>query len=640
MSNRSIAAAILILGGTIAGAITNHAYAADYHDAPALAALVAQGKLPPVADRVGTDPQVITPVASVGKYGGTLRTALRGDADHNAILRIVTNEGLTRWSADYQNALPNVADGWTRNADASEYTFRLRHGMKWSDGQPFTADDVTFFVNDLLPNKEFFDSPPSQYVIDGKPMRAEKIDDHTVKLIFAGPYLRLPQVLAAPLGQHPVLYAKHYCAQFTPMYNPDVKKLVAASGQPDWATLFRQKCGDIEIPARWANPERPTLDPWVISTPYTGSATEVVLRRNPYFWQVDTAGNQLPYIDTVNMKVISDIQSIVLASIGGQLDFMVRHINTINNKPVLAQHAAEGGYVLQALTPTDVSAAAIFVNQTDKNPKLVPFLTNHDFREALSYGIDRDEINSIVFLDQSKPWQASPLETDKFYNKQLATQYLEHDPDKANAILDKLGLQKRDGDGFRLLPDGSKLFLTADVMVTDPASIDTLELIKKQWADIGVDLGINTMERSLYYERGQNSDYDMDVTGLPNGINPTGDPRTWLSTHTLDSRQSIPWVRWYATGGKGGQEPSQSMRDRLKLWDEWKSAKTDEEADGLFRQILQKAADAFEVIGVEQGLTTYGIRSKKLMNVPANIPNGWDYPTPAPTLPQQYYFSG
>jgi peptide/nickel transport system substrate-binding protein len=626
--------------GLFALLATVSVHAAEYHEAPALAALVAQGKLPPVDQRLGADPQVIKPVSSVGHYGGTLRTALRGDADHNAILRQVGNMGLTRWTMDYADAVPNVAESWTRSADASEYTFKLRPGMKWSDGQPFGADDVLFFVNDLLPDKAFFDSPPSQYVINGVPMRAEKIDDSTVKLIFAGPYLRLPQVLAAPLGQHPVLYAKHYCQQFVPKYNPDVQKLVKESGQPDWATLFRQKCGDIEIPSRWSNPQRPVLDPWVISTPYTGSATEVVLQRNPYFWQVDTAGNQLPYIDTVNMKVISDIQSIVLASIGGQLDLMVRHINTINNKPVLAQHAEQGGYVLQALTPSDVSASALFVNQTEKNPKLRPFLTNHDFREALSYAIDRDEINSIVFLDQSKPWQTSPLPDDKFYNKQLATQYLDHDPDKANAILDKLGLNKRDGDGFRLLPDGTKLFLSADVMVTDPASIDVLELIKKQWADVGVDLGINTMERSLFYERGQNNDYDIDVMGLPNGINPTNDPRTWLSVHTLDSRQSLPWVRWYATGGKSGEAPSRSMQDRLKLWDQWKQAHDETEADGLFRQILQKAADAYEIIGVEQALTTYGIRSKKLMNVPDKIPLGWDYPTPAPTLPQQYYFSG
>jgi peptide/nickel transport system substrate-binding protein len=614
-------------------------FAADYHEAPALAALVGQSKLAPVAQRMGEDPQVVTPVESVGRYGGTLRTAMRSDNDHNQILRTVGNEGLTRWSPDYTNAVPNVAESWTRNADASEYTFKLRRGMKWSDGQPFTADDILFFVNDLLPDKTFFDSPPSQYVINGKPMRAEKVDDSTVKLIFAGPYLRLPQVLAAPLGQHPVLYAKHYCQQFVPKYNPDVDKLVKASGQPDWATLFRQKCGDIEIPARWSNVDRPVLDPWVISRPYVGSATEVVLQRNPYFWQVDTAGNQLPYIDTINLKVISDIQSIVLAAISGQLDIMVRHINTINNKPVLAQHAAEGKYVLEPLTTTDTSVSAMFVNQTEKNPKLLPFMTNHEFREALSYAMDREEINSIVFLDQSKPWQTSPLPQDKFYNKQLATQYLEHDPAKANAILDRLGLNKRDGDGFRMLPDGTKLFLTADVMLTDPAAIDELELIKKQWSQVGINLGINTMERSLFYARGQNNDYDFDVMGLPNGINPTGDPRAWLSVHTLDSRQSLPWVRWYQSGGKSGEEPSQSMRDRLALWDQWKQAKDEATADNLFRQILQKAADAYEIIGVEQGLTTYGVRSLRLKNVPASMPLGWDYPTQAPTLPQQYFLA-
>ena len=615
------------------------AVAADYHEAPALDALVSAAKLPPVALRLPADPQVVKPDKSIGRYGGVLRTALRGDADHNAILRMVGNQGLTRWSPDFATVVPNIAASWTRNEDASEYVFKLYKGMKWSDGQPFTADDILFFVNDLLPDPQFFDSPPSQYVINGKPMHAEKLDDQTVRITFAGPYLQFPQVLATPLGQHPVLYAKHYCEQFVPKYNPNVQALVKQSGQPDWPTLFRQKCGDIEIPARWGNPARPTLDPWVIATPYTGSATEVVLQRNPYFWEVDPAGNQLPYIDTVNMKVISDIQSIVLASINGQLDLMVRHINTINNKPVLAQHAAQGDYVLQALTTTDVSAAAMFFNQTDKNAKLLPLMTSHDFREALSLATDRDEINDIVFLSQSKPWQTSPLPEDKFYNKQLATQYLQHDPDQANKLLDKLGLNKRDSGGFRQYPAGGKVFLTADVMVTDPSSIDVLELVKKQWAEVGIDLGINTMERSLFYERGQNNDYDIDIMGLPGGLQPQTDPRAWLSVHTLDSRQSLPWVRWYASGGKSGIAPSDSMQQRLKLWDQWKQASTDQQADGLFRQILQLAADAFEIVGVEQGLTTYGVRSRKLMNVPDRIPMGWSYATPGPSLPQQYYFA-
>ncbi|HEY2132664.1 MAG TPA: ABC transporter substrate-binding protein [Acetobacteraceae bacterium] len=628
-----------VLATAFALALCGSAAAAELHEAPSLAALVTKGSLPPVARRVPTAPDVVKPTASVGRYGGVLRTAFRGDADQNAILRIVGNQGLTRWTPDYENVVPNVAESWTRSDDASEYTFKLRPGMKWSDGQPFTADDITFFVNDLLPDPQFFSSPPAQYVINGKAMRAEKIDDTTVKLIFAGPYLGFPRVLATPLGQHPVLYEKHYCEQFMPKYNPNIAALLKQSGQPDWPTLFRQKCGDIEIPSRWSNLDRPTLDPWIISTPYSGNATQVVLQRNPYFWETDTAGNQLPYIDTVNMKVISDVQSIVLAAIGGQLDLQVRHINTIGNKPVLAQHADQGGYVLETLTPTDANAEALFLNQTDKNPKLRQLLTNHDFREALSLGVDRDEINDIVFLGQTKPWQVGPLPADRFYNKELATQYTTRNVDAANKLLDGLGLTKHDGDGFREYQDGSKVFLTADVMVLDPASIDTIQLIKKHWADIGIDVGINTEERSLFYNRGQNNDYDIDVMPVPGGLDPTSDPRGWLSTHTLDSRQSLPWVAWYQSGGHSGERPSDNMVQRLALWDQWKQATTPDQADGLFRQILQLAAASFDVIGTEQGLTTFGIHSKKLMNVPNSMPSSWNYANPGPTLLQQYYFA-
>ncbi len=628
-----------LIAGALAASLSGAALAADYHEAPALAALVAQGKLPPVAQRLPDKPEVVTPVNSVGRYGGVLRSAVRGDSDHNGILRLVGNQGLTRWTPDYSKAIPNLAESWTVSDDAKVYTFKLRAGAKWSDGEPFTADDILFFVNELMPDKQFFESPPSQYVVNGKPMRGEKVDDYTFKLIFDAPYLRLPEVLATPLGQHPTLYAKHYCSQFMPKYNPDLPKLLAEAKQPDWPTLFRQKCGDIEIPARWANPEKPVMDPWVVQVPYTGSATQVVLRRNPYFWQVDTAGNQLPYIDTLNLKVISDIQAIVLASIGGQLDMMVRHINTINNKPVLAEHAAEGGYVLQELTPTDTSSMALWFNQSAKNPKTREWLRNRDFRMALSLAIDRDEINDIVFLGQGKPWQIGPLPIDKFYNERLGTQYTQHDPAQANKILDGLGLSKRDANGFRLTPSGEKLFLTADAMVVDTAAIDTMELIKKQWAAVGIDLGINTMERSLYYERAQNADYDIGTYAVPGGMNPTLDPRALVAIHTLDSRQSIPWVRWYASGGKTGEEPSGSMKERMHLWDQWKQASDSATADKLFRNILDLAADGFEVVGTVQAVTTFGVRSKKLMNVPDKIPFSWDYATPGPTQLQQYYFA-
>lgn len=611
--------------------------APDLHEAPGLAALAQQGKLPPVAQRLPNKPEIVQPSGSVGRYGGTMRSAVRGDADHNAILRLVGNMGLTRWTPDFAKAIPNVAESWTTNQDASVYTFKLRQGMRWSDGHPFTADDIIFFTDDLLPNTAFYAAPPPQYVINDKLMRGEKVDDYTVRLIFAGPYLTFPERLAGPLGQHPVLYAKHYCSQFMPKYNPDIGKLLAQTNQPDWATLFRQHCGDIETPARWANPARPVLDPWVVNAPYTGGATEVVLTRNPYFWQVDPAGNQLPYLDAINCKVISDIQSIVLAAVGGQMDLELRHVALINNKPVLAQHEKSGHYSLVELDTTDVSAAALFLNQTDKNPALRALLTNHEFRRALSHGIDRDEINDIVYLSQSEPWQTSPLETDPFYNKQLATQYLDYDEDKANGILDKLGLTKRDSNGIRMMPEGGRVFLTADTDVESPQLIDVLQLVKQHWAKIGVDLAIKPMERSLFYERGQNNDYDIDIMGLPGGLHPYTDPRAWLSVQPLDSRQSLPWVHWYQSGGKMGEKPSPSMLERLQLWDQWKEAPNRQQADALLRQILQLAADAFEVIGISRGTTVFGVCSDQLKNVPAKMPMGWEYPTPAPTLPQQYW---
>lgn len=630
---RTLCAAVL------AALIGTTAQAAGYHEAPALSALVAQGKLPALEQRLPAQPEVVTPTDKVGRYGGVLRSAIRGDSDHNAILRLVGNQGLTRWSADYSKVLPNLAESWTVSPDAREYTFKLRPGAKWSDGVAFTADDITFVVNELFNDKQFFESPPSQYVVAGKPIRAEKIDDTTVKLIAAAPYLRLPEVLATPLGQHPTLYARHYCQQFMPKYNPDIGRLLAEARQPDWAALFRQKCGDIEIPARWANPEKPVMDPWVIQTPYTGGATQVLMRRNPYFWQVDTDGNQLPYIDSLNLKIISDVQTIVLASIGGQVDLQVRHINTINNKPVLAQHAKEAGYALQELPPTDSSAMALWFNQSAKNPKTREWLRNRDFRVALSLAMDRDEINEIVFLGQGKPWQVGPLPEDKFYNARLGTQYTQHDPAEANRILDRIGLAKRDANGFRLTPAGEKLFISVDAMVVDTAAIDTIELLKKQWAKVGIDLGINTMERSLYYERAQNSDYDIGTYGVPGGRNPTLDPRALVAIHTLDSRQSLPWVKWYSTGGKAGEEPSPGMKERMRLWDAWKQSADPVEADRMFRQILDLAADGFEVMGTVQAVTTFGTRNLKLMNVPAKIPLSWDYPTPGPALLQQFYFA-
>ncbi len=167
---------------------------------------------------------------------------------------------------------------------------------------------------------------------------------------------------------------------------------------------MRLKCGDVEVPSRWGNTERPTLDPWVIVEPYRGNATRVVLERNPYFWQVDNAGQQLPYIDRVQLQMISEVETIVLTAINGQLDYQHRHIFGIQNRPVLAENAVKGGYKMMALSGTGANSVGLWLNHSTKNAKLRNLIRNKDFRIALSQAIDRKEINDIVL-----PWPRTAM---------------------------------------------------------------------------------------------------------------------------------------------------------------------------------------------------------------------------------------
>ncbi|MHB2167417.1 ABC transporter substrate-binding protein [Alsobacter sp. R-9] len=608
-------------------------------EAPDLAKLAADGKLPKLADRLPANPLVIN-AEKVGKYGGSLRRGLRGSADHNGILRLVGNQGLVRWNLAFTEVLPNVAEKWEVNANSTEFTFTLRKGMKWSDGKPFTADDVVFSIEDCAKNSELYKSVPSTLVIGGKPGTATKIDDNTVKFTFASPYALFLEILATPLGQHPTLFCKHYASQFHPKYNDKVGDLVKAANLSSWPDLFRARNGDIEIPSRWSNPEKPVLDPWVIKEPYTGGATRVVMERNPYFWQVDQAGNQLPYIDRLTFNISQDVESLMLDAISGRLDIQERHIDTLQNKPTLSQNMQKGGYRLVELIASSSQQVQIYLNITHKDPKMREMFANKEFRQALSMGMNRKEIIDIVYLGQSQPWQTGPRPGHPWEHKQLSSQFTDHDPKKANEILDKLGYNKKDAQGFRLRPDGQKVFFAIDVIPTlYPDAVDTLELVKRHWAEIGVDIKVNTIERALYYTRGDNNDHDAAVWPGPGGLDPMLDPRDWFAQHPQGSRYAIPWTLWYVSNGKDGQEPPESQKQRMKLFNEALATADLKKRGEIMKQVFDLTADAFETIGVCLAVNAFGIVKTNLNNVPQKYPNAWSWPNPGPALPQQFFFT-
>jgi peptide/nickel transport system substrate-binding protein len=626
-----------LLGGLLLG--TALPALAAYQEAPALAALVKAGKLPPVDQRVGAEPEVVKPRESVGKYGGQLRYGLRGSSDHNNILRMVGPQGLVRWDPSYTRIVPNVAKSFEVSPDAKVFTFHLRKGMRWSDGAPFTADDVLFNMADIVLAGALAPTPP-RYQSGGKPVVVEKLDEATVRFTFAASYGDFLAELASPLGQHPVLYAKHYCAQFLPKYNPNVQELVAQAKASDWQNLFLARCGDIEIPSRWGNPQRPTLDPWVVKEPYVGGATRVVMERNPYFWQVDSAGNQLPYIDQTVSPIAQDVESLILEAVGGKIDFQIRHLDAPANRPVLAKGRQQGGYELIEASSVGGTNMVINLNLTHKDPELRQLFNTKDFRIALSLAMDRKSIIETALLGEGEPWQNGPFETHPNFHKRLATQYLEHDPARAEALLDGLGLA-RGPDGVRRLPSGRPLKFKVDVIPTlQPEQVDMLQLIERQWAKIGVDMDVNALERTFFYERTSNSnDHDAAVWGGQASWVPGEIPQQIVPVHH-DSRWGIPWTFWYKSGGKQGEEPPPSVKERMKLYDEARATVDPEKRRQIMLKIADIAADEFEVMSVSKSLPTYGIAKLNLKNAPKALPSSWYYPTPAPTLPQSWYWGG
>ena len=628
------------VGGAVALSISGTGARAAGGEAPQLAALVKDGKLPPLAERLPQNPMVVKPWEKIGTYGGTLRRGLRGSSDHNGILRLVGNQSLVRWNMDFTEVLPNLAEKWDVNADATQFTFHLLKGAKWSDGHPFTADDVVFAIEDCIKNTELYSSTPAQLAVAGKPVIVEKIDDFTVKFTFAAANALYLENLATPLGQHPTLFPKHYCSKFLPKYNKALDADVKAAGVSSWTELFRAKCGDIEIPSRWSNVDKPVMDPWVVKEPYSGGATRVVMSRNPYFWQVDTEGNQLPYIDELNFGISQDVESLMLNVISGKIDIQERHISILANKPTLSQNMKKGDYRLMTLVPSASQQCQIYLNMTHKDPAMRKMLGDKSFRQALSMGLNRQEIIDIVYFGQSEPYQAGPRPSHPWYHEKLGRQATEYAPDKAADMLDKAGYDKKGSNGMRLRPDGQPVFFSIDVIPTlYPDLVDSLELVKAQWAQIGVDIKVNTIERALYYTRGDDNAHDAAVWPGPGGLDPMLDPRDFFAFHPQGSRYAIPWALWYTSNGQRGEEPPESQKKRMKLFDEARSTADLEKRGTAMKQIFDLAAEDFETIGLCLAVGGFGVIRNNLRNVPEKEPDSWSWPNPGPALPQQFTFT-
>lgn len=596
-----------------------------FAEAPMLRQRVEAGELPPVAERLPEDPLVVVPPDQAGPYGGTWARLATGPSDVGIYEARLAYEGLVRWGPMGKEILPNLASRWTIEDGGRTYTFWLRRGVRWSDGHPFTADDILFWYRDVVLNEELTPVVSRDLRRGGEVVELEKLDDTTVRFRFAEPHGIFLQTLAASLGYIPVRYPAHYLKQFHAAYAPEAE--LEAMAQEEhfdfWYQLFGNK-------ADWNNPDCPRLWAWVVVDP--PPAQPAIFERNPYYWKVDPEGRQLPYLDRVSFDIF-DNETINLKAMNGEVGMQGRHL-AITNYPLFMENRSRGGYRLFHWINSGGGENILALNLNHKDPVLREIFGDRRFRIALSHAIDRQELNEVCFFGIAKPRQVCPPAASPYYVADYEAAYTEYDPEKANRLLDAMGLEEKNAEGVRLRPDGRALSIRIEV---PSVFVTTLlyELVARYWTEVGVKTEMKLEARQLFYQRKAALLHDVGTWGAADEVLPIMDPR-WFLPYSPESIWAIGYARWFTSEGKAGEEPTGDLRKAIELYRQILQTPDPDEHVRLFKRIIELNRRNLWVIGTLGEIPSPFVVSDRFRNVPQVAISGWVFRTPGNTAPECY----
>ncbi|HLW13824.1 MAG TPA: ABC transporter substrate-binding protein, partial [Casimicrobiaceae bacterium] len=561
---------------------------------PSLAADVAAHKLPPLAQRLPRTPLVVAVDRAdwtTGRYGGELRMLMAKDRDIRMMVvygyaRLVGYDEQLQLAPDILQSLDNV--------DNRVFTLHLRPGHRWSDGQPFTSEDFRYFWDDVANNKEL--SPfglPRALLVDNHGPTFEVLDATTVRYTWDEPN---PQFLAALAGPSPLFIYRpaHYLRQFHARYVGLAKAnaRAVAEGSRDWAGLYQK----MDEQFRFDNPALPTLEPWINTTPLP--TTRFVLVRNPYFHRVDANGRQLPYIDRVIVNITDD--KLIPARAGaGNVDLQTRYLR-FDNYTFLKEGEQRNHYRVYLWEKAIGSQVALYPNLNVEDPVWRKLMRDVRFRRALSLGIDRHEVNEVVYFGLGKESANTILPRSPLFRPEFRTAWAAFDVKRANALLDAIGLAKRNEDGIRLLPDGRPMNLIVDTSGESTEETDVLELVRGTWHELGIAMFPRPSQREVFRKRVFSGKSMMSVwSGLSNGI-PTPDMSpSELAPTTQEQLQWPMWGQYYELNHKGGEAPTMpDVQELARLFQQWRAATSIGERTQAWLRMLTIHADEVYTIGI------------------------------------------
>ena len=602
---------------------------AIYNEAPMLRERVEAGTLPPVEERLPDQPEVIQYLERIGVYGGQMRT-VTPVASFLVEEMYMTFEPLLRFAPDGVTVVPNVAESWELAGDAKSILITLRKGMKWSDGVPVTTEDVEFAWHDVISNRDITPMLSPMYKAGDEPLSLEILDDYRFRLSFKEPYGSVLFALLHSVGANSLLQPKHYLARFHKKYTPE-KELIARAkkkGFDHWFELFRDENHTTlrtsgKIPA-----EYPTLSAWqVIDEPATG---HVIFERNPYYWKLDSEGNQLPYIDGIHSEYVGNPEARNLKGIAGEVDFAQ---NPLDIAPLLLSHRKRGKYSVRMWVENQGTRVTYFLNQTFPDPELRKLFRDRRFRIALSLGINREEINDILYFGKCIPRQATVNRACSYFEPEFESSYAEYDPDRANQILDKIGLERKGPAGWRHFPSGRQVVLSP-VVIEGGFRPEMTELVADYWAPLGILLSWKVVDNELVYTKLTGNQLDLAIypgdTATDVGIA--------MGTPLQMQCWAPAWEDWFLSNGTRGEEPPANIQDLWQTWRQLRQTGDEEERVRLGKKLARAQAEDLYGIGAVGGTIGPVLVTDRMHNLPGDgALLGWPWNVTVIHQPAQWF---
>ncbi len=596
--------ALVMLLGVAGTAVAESTYA----QSPAL-----EGKdLPPVAERMPVAADImVEEMDDVGRYTATFTMA---QGSSNWTTGKLTEEPLFRFKTD-GNVEPNVAKGYDVNEDATVWTIYLREGMRWSDGEPFTAEDCRFFYEEVLLTG-FSTKSVWGAVKDGNGEVAKMavLNDYCFTMTFGTPKPAFLQELA--INGKWFFAPKHWMIQYMPAEYEGQKTSGLLTAEEWKAAAEKMGYSDLKTFDSiisyyyWLVPGRPTLRAWQLQGDF--NADSFTMERNPYFWKVDAEGKQLPYIDSIVFLRYQDENQPLLWSLDGTIDL---YSPAWTNIVEMKEAEANGTIKVMEWNNTAWAGNALQLNQATKDDELRALFQNVDFRHALSIAVDRAQICALVDDDFSVPSQSAPQEGQMGYDPEWVSKWTEYDVEQAKELLVKCGLTLGQ-DGTWYFPSGKQVAI--HMIYQNEAYATLAELLVKYYSELGLKVYQNLYDRSYVETLQGDNEYEAVIN--PNehfatvniGLRPD---------YLVPTRAYPPWASefgaWYdPNDGKDGMEPSDAVKELLAVYDQFRASTNAQEREELCQKMLEIHKENVWEIGYTSPVSTLYAINAKLHNFP------------------------